>query len=110
MADIDLVINEDGFNYEITVFSGNSAFDLTAFDTNTIDIRPTDFTGALILDSKALTFKTDGSDGILVWPVVLGDFVTQPAGPAYAQLTLIDSGVQTRKTDLMTVMIHRDVA
>lgn len=111
MADIDIVIDEEGYNYDFTIFDGAGALDISGFDTKTLDIRPADFTGTLLLDSKALSFVTDGKDGKARWPVDKDDFGSQPAGVAYAQITLIDTTLNiTRKTALMTIMIHRSIA
>ena len=107
MADIDITATEK-FNYEITVYDEDGLADLSAFTTRRIDVRPADFTGSLLIDSLAVTFVTDGTDGKINWVVDPSDFTSQPAGTAYAQLTFIGGG-DTKKTRLLTVMIHRSI-
>ena len=109
MADIDLVVGEYGFNYDFTIFDGDGVMDISGFDTITLDMRPGNFTDALILTAEALAFVTDGTDGGVRWTVGLTDVPTE-IGPAYAQITLDTSGASAlRRTKLMTVMIHRDI-
>lgn len=111
MADVDLVLNETNYNFDFTLFDGDGKVDLTDFDTNTLDIRPTDLTSTLILDSKALT-KPSGTSGVLRWNVVVGDFASPTEGTLYyAQITIKDTGnTVTRKSKLMTVKVEHDIA
>lgn len=110
MADIELVLNENNFNYDFTLYDEDGTVDLTDFDTNTLDIRPTDLTSALILDSKALT-KPSGTSGVLRWNVLVADLSSPSEGTMYyAQITITDSvNNVTRKSKLMTLKMENDI-
>ena len=109
MADMDLVVGEFGFNYDFTIFDDVGAVDVSGFDLITLDIRPTNYTDALLLDSKVLIFGTDGTDGLVRWAVQPADIPTT-VGVAYAQITLgTNANTALRRTKQMTVMIHREI-
>lgn len=108
MADVEIIANEE-YTHVFTCYDEDGVFDVSGFSGYTLDIRPTNFTGTLLLDSKSLSFTDDGTDGRLSWGVDPTDFSSQPAGPAYGMITLTD-GTNTKKSFQFDVMILRDLA
>ena len=108
MADVTIVASEF-FTYEFTLYDDSGVMDISDFTTRQLDIRPTDYASALLLDSKALTFTTDGTDGKLDWAVDPADFSAQTAGLAYGQIHLTD-GTTIRKSIQFDIMIERNVS
>ena len=111
MADVLLVAGEDGFNVEITIFDGNTGAvkNLSGFTTlKNLDVKPTDY-GAAVLANKALTFKSDGVNGILLWSISADWPATgATAGLYYGQVELND-GTANRITEQFEIKIERGV-
>ena len=114
MADIILVAGEFGFNVEITIYDGDDPTggvkDLSTFTTRkNLDVKPSDY-GAAVLANKALTFKTDGTDGILLWNILSGDWpaTAGTAGLYYGQVDMATAS-QTRITEQFELKIERGV-
>jgi hypothetical protein len=110
MADVDITVN-DKFTYEFTCYDKDTGdvLDISGFTTRQLDIRPTNYTDSLLLDSKTLTFTTDGTDGKLDWAIDPADFTSQPPGPAYGQIHLATASL-TRKSFQFDIMMHRDIS
>lgn len=104
MADLVLVIGEFGHAIDFTVQDNSGAVDISAFDSITLKIQTSDFATTSL--TKTLSFLTDGTDGIARWNVISGNIPTT-AGLYVGQLILLDTGTQTRKTQIFDVQVIR---
>jgi len=104
MADLVLVIGESGHAIDFTVQDDSGAVNISAFDSITLTIKTSDFVTSSL--TKVLSFFTDGTDGIARWNVVAGNIPTT-AGMYVGQITLLDTGTQTRKTQIFDIQVVR---
>ena len=104
MADLILVIGEEGQNIDFTVQNKNGVVDISAFDTKTLKIKTSDFVTTSL--TKTLTFVTDGTDGGARWSVLTGEIPTT-AGLYIGQIILLDTSTLTRKTQLFDIEVVR---
>ena len=104
MADLIMVIGEFGHAIDFTVNTATGVADISAFDSLTLKLKSTDFVTTSL--TKTLVFATDGTDGIARWNVLSGEIPTT-AGMYLGQLILLDTGSQTRKTQLFDIQIVR---
>lgn len=102
MADLILVVGETGMNVDFTIIDKETdlPLDLTVFDSITLNISLTDF----VINNVTATLTIFGLaiDGVARWAVTV---VPITAGAYYAQIVLVDTGTQTRKTALMDFQV-----
>ncbi len=98
------MIGEFGHAIDFTVQDDSGAVNISAFDTITLKIQTTDFVTTSL--TKVIGFFTDGTDGIVRWNVISGNIPTT-AGLYLGQLILLDTGTQTRKTQIFDIQVVR---
>jgi len=104
MADLILVIGESGHAIDFTIQTRTAVTDVSAFDTITLMIKTSDFVTTSL--TKTLAFITDGTDGGVRWNVIAGNIPTT-AGMYLGQIILLDTGTQTRKTQIFDIQVVR---
>lgn len=111
MSDLVLVAGEFGFNIDITIIDKEtgSPADLTDYDANTLDVKPTDY-GTAVLAGKALT-KPAGTTGVLRWVIASTDWPSTGgvAGQYYAQVEMLDTGTKLRRTEQFDLKVERQI-
>jgi len=112
MADIRVVAGEFGFDIEILIHDSNkNILDISEFTTSKLlDVKPSDY-GTAVLTNKALTFKTDGTDGILIWKILSGDWPATgaTAGDVYYGQVHLESGSKKRLTEQVDIFVERAI-
>ena len=113
MTDISIVQGEFGQTIDIFISDENTGahLDLSSFaTTKNLDVKPTDYT-ATVLTNKSLSFKTDGTDGLLVWTIASGDWPATgaTAGQYYGQVELVDGATIKRITKQFDVTVETGV-
>jgi len=113
MTDVTIVQGEFGQAIDIFISDENTGepLDLSPFvTTKNLDVKPTDYAAA-VLANKSLTFKTDGTDGFVVWTIASGDWPATgaTAGQYYGQVELVNGATSTRVTKQFDVTIETGV-
>ena len=104
MADLILVIGEFGHTIDFTIQDNIQAVDISAFDSITLKILSSDFVTTSL--TKTLAFVTDGTDGKVRWNVLTGE-IPGTAAIYLGQIILLDTGTQTRKTQIFDIEVVR---
>ena len=104
MADLELVVGEQGFNVDFTIRdTAGTLVDISPFTTITLKIFPADFTAED--HSETLTQPGGGTDGVARWTVGSGD-IPSSQGMYVAQIIMADA-TTTRKTRHMDFRVLR---
>jgi len=112
VTDITIVQGEFGQAVDIFISDENTGepLDVSGFGVRNLDVKPTDYAAA-VLANKGLTFKTDGTDGFVVWTIASSEWPATgaTAGQYYAQVELVDGATSTRITKQFDVTIDTGV-
>jgi len=112
MTDVTIVQGEFGQAVDIFISDENTgeALDVSNFGVRNLDVKPTDYTAAVLSD-KGLTFKTDGTDGFVVWTLVSTEWPAtgSTAGQYYGQVELVNGATSKRITMQFDITIEQGV-
>ncbi len=100
---MELVQNEYGDSYDITIYDRQSsaAMDISGFNTFTLTIKSQDRATTIL--TKSLS-AVSGSTGKVRWVMGSADLSSVSAGSYIAQITMTDAGASVvRKTDWLSV-------